>query len=223
MGILVDTGAQANLVRMGLIPARLFKRSDNPLYLTAANGMPLRGDRSVILQWPMKMVSDGRTIRDIPIYEAEFFEAEIEADAILGYEWLKDYQLGIYPHRNALARDMDNLILLYGMTKNSDWNRKKDKVQRTQAVSQPAMQQVTPMEEEIVWKKRRWWNDYMWRYEWEWYTEVKQRPEGNFPIGTICAGKGSQPEDHFYEFLWKCNMAPPVILDNTQSICKNQK
>ncbi len=118
LGILIDTGAQANLIRQDLIPSRYFSRSSNPLNLTAANGMPLRGGtRSVILQWPMRAVLDGRPQAEIPLYEAEFFEAEIEAEAILGYDWMQDYKLGIYPHRNALACDSNSLVLLYGMTK----------------------------------------------------------------------------------------------------------
>ena len=43
----------------------------------------------------MKAMVEGHKFPDNPIYEAEFFEAEIEVDAILGYEWMKEYKLGI--------------------------------------------------------------------------------------------------------------------------------
>jgi len=58
---------------------------------------------------------------------------------------MKEYQLGIYPHRNALARDMDNLILLYGMTKEPQW-KKRSRVQQTKtdAPAVPVLPSWTP-------------------------------------------------------------------------------
>ena len=41
--ILVDTGAETNLIRKGLIPASEFVPAKRPLCLTTANGQRLRG------------------------------------------------------------------------------------------------------------------------------------------------------------------------------------
>ena len=46
--ILIDTGAQPNLVRTGRFPKRLFKKSSNPLNLKAANQQKILGGHHII-------------------------------------------------------------------------------------------------------------------------------------------------------------------------------
>ena len=40
---LIDTGAEANLIRRGLLPSNLFGAAENPIQLVAANGQRLEG------------------------------------------------------------------------------------------------------------------------------------------------------------------------------------
>ena len=49
------------------------------------------------------------------VYEATFWEADIEIDAILSHSWLLENKIGVFPHHKALALDASNLRLLYGI------------------------------------------------------------------------------------------------------------
>ncbi len=44
------------------------------------------------------------------IYDATFWEAEIEVDAILSYNWLLRNKVGVFPHHKALALDTFNYM-----------------------------------------------------------------------------------------------------------------
>ncbi len=48
------------------------------------------------------------------IYDAKFWESEIEEGAILSYDWLLRNKVGVFPHHRALALDTSNLRLIYG-------------------------------------------------------------------------------------------------------------
>ena len=55
-------------------------------------------------------------------FEVEFWEAQIEVDAILSFPWMCEHKIGIFPHHQALAMDHPVFKLLYGRPKKS--NRK---------------------------------------------------------------------------------------------------
>ena len=46
-------------------------------------------------------------------FKGDFYGAEIELDAILSYPWLRENSVGVFPHRDALARDWPYFGLLY--------------------------------------------------------------------------------------------------------------
>jgi hypothetical protein len=46
--------------------------------------------------------------------EADFHDADIQVDAIIGYPWLEANQLGVFPHLRALALMASEVILLRG-------------------------------------------------------------------------------------------------------------
>ena len=46
--------------------------------------------------------------------KASFYEADIQVDAILGYPWLAERELGVFPHLKALAFGHPKMILLRG-------------------------------------------------------------------------------------------------------------
>ena len=60
---------------------------------------------------------DGVSLDELLEYDIEFFEADIQVDAILSYPWLFDNRIGLFPHHSALALDSPQLILLYGVNK----------------------------------------------------------------------------------------------------------
>jgi hypothetical protein len=74
-----------------------------------------------------------------PIYfQAEFYAAEIEVDAILSYPWLRENGVGVFPHHDALAKDWPEFALLYGWhqtkTNNIPRSPRKGKEKRVRPV-----------------------------------------------------------------------------------------
>ena len=100
---LVDTGAEICLVRRGLLDGDYFKMSEKPIALIAANGQQLScGDREVemILQARAENpVNMEKALVEVPV---KAFEAAIDYDLILAYEWLAKYDLLLYAKANAL-------------------------------------------------------------------------------------------------------------------------
>ena len=127
--ILVDTGAEINLIKKNLIPEHLFYLVKKPLKFQTANGQILAGGTKctkLTLQLQLER-NDALTIEKVE-YEAEFYEAQIQADAILSYPWLAQTKLGIFPHHHALVLDNPELSFLYGLRdpdkrKENDFNR----------------------------------------------------------------------------------------------------
>ena len=111
---LVDTGAQVNLVKRGLVSGQDWKIAQNPVRLITANNSVLRGgDKVVELGLNFNVVEDG-FVQPQPIsLKGDFYGAEIELDAILSYPWLRENSVGVFPHRDALARDWPYFGLLY--------------------------------------------------------------------------------------------------------------
>ena len=101
---LVDTGAQRNLLKTGLVPNRCTRKSKDPLELIAANGETIRGgDRETTLRLRFEMVThDGKVERQKPL-KANFHLADIGVDVILAYPWLMATKVGIFPHLKSLA------------------------------------------------------------------------------------------------------------------------
>ena len=63
--ILIDTGAEANLIRKGLLPSHLFAVAKEPLIFVAANGQRLGGGSRVI---PLNL----------------YFQQEMQGDCVMG-------------------------------------------------------------------------------------------------------------------------------------------
>ena len=118
LDILIDTGAEANLVRTGLVPRHLTTIARTRLNLVTANGQTLGGgERTTDLRVRLRQEVDGVSLDELLEYDIEFFEADIQVDAILSYPWLFDNRIGLFPHHSALALDSPQLILLYGVNK----------------------------------------------------------------------------------------------------------
>jgi hypothetical protein len=116
--ILIDTGAEVNLVKQSAIPQHFFKISPKPLRLITASGDEMFGGKREV---ELLLVFD-QFWNGIPMCESfegrgAFYEAKIDVDAILSYRWLYDNQLGVFPHLHALAKNDKNLTLLRGLNK----------------------------------------------------------------------------------------------------------
>ena len=112
MEILVDTGAEANLIRQGLVADHLMYGAEKPLRFETANGQSLSGGKRcarVKIRLQNESLHPGWVDFDV-----EFYEANIKVDAILSFPWLADMKLGIFPHHKALVQDSPTLHFLFG-------------------------------------------------------------------------------------------------------------
>jgi hypothetical protein len=116
--ILIDTGAEANLVRKNLLPSHLFYPSRNPLRLLAANGLLMQGG-SFEIDLDLTFTQHFQDYPGVADFctHASFYEADIGVDAILSFPWLSSRKLGIFPHRRALALEGPPLSFLKGARK----------------------------------------------------------------------------------------------------------
>jgi hypothetical protein len=110
MDILVDTGAEANLIRKGLVSNHLTYVARNPLKFATANGQSLGGGDTCV-KVKIRLQSD-HSQDEWSDYEVEFYEASIRVDAILSYPWLAEMHLGVFPHHKALVQDSPHLKFL---------------------------------------------------------------------------------------------------------------
>ncbi len=125
--VLVDTGAQVNLIRRELVPPESWRIAEDPVRLITANNTVLKGGDVVVdLGLFFEVVENGYAHPQPIFLKAEFYAAEIEVDAILSYPWLRENQMGVFPHHDALAIDQPTFALLYGWKKGRKrWGKKR--------------------------------------------------------------------------------------------------
>jgi hypothetical protein len=108
--ILVDTGAQPNLVRKGLFPRHLFRRSSNPLNLMAANQKRIDGGTHTTL---LTLMFRHPQTRKLLKFRGSFYEAEISVDIVLSNSWMAENKIVPLPEFNQLGfRDGSEIICL---------------------------------------------------------------------------------------------------------------
>ena len=116
---LVDTGAQVNLIKEKLVPFQFFKRAETPLKLITANNSILEGGSLVVDLGLNFVVEEDGFLQPNPVFfSGEFYGANIEVDAILSYPWMRENGIGVFPHRDALAKDHPRFGLLYAWKEN---------------------------------------------------------------------------------------------------------
>ena len=108
--ILIDTGAQPNLVRKGLFPSSFFKESPHPLSLTAANGGPVSGGKKQII---LTLSFLNQTSGELVAFRGNFYEADIPLDIILSHGWMGKNKLVPFPEFSELGlRKGDQIQML---------------------------------------------------------------------------------------------------------------
>ena len=85
--------------------------------MIAANGQRLDGGERVI-QTVLGFVAqqNGEFQPELMNFPADFHEAEIQVDARISYPWMVDHQIGVFPHKRALAIDQPIFTLLFGLS-----------------------------------------------------------------------------------------------------------
>ncbi len=108
--ILIDTGAEANLIRTGLVPERFTRSAHKILELVAVNGQVLQGGKTTAdMRIHFTQEVDGEILGQELVYDVTFWEADI-----LSYPWLFENKIGVFPHHKAVAVDRPKFTLLYG-------------------------------------------------------------------------------------------------------------
>ena len=112
---LIDTGAEANLIRQGVLDSHFFRAADDPIQLVTANGQTMMGGtRTVALEIAFNPCENG-TFLDKPMkFEAICYEADISVDLILSLLRMKKHKIGVFPNQKALSVDETRFMLLYG-------------------------------------------------------------------------------------------------------------
>ena len=114
--VLVDTGGEINLIRAGLIPRKFIRPAREIYDMHTVNGKLLKGGKTTVstkLYFTQEV--EGEIKGEELVYEATFWEADIEIEVILSHSWLLENKIGVFPHHKALALDASNLRLLYGI------------------------------------------------------------------------------------------------------------
>ena len=126
MKVLIDTGAETNLVRKGLVPEHLFHMAEKPIRLVTASGQVLPGgDKVVRLGMTFGTISGENAQTGTFECCADFLEAEIKVDAILSYPWMVKMKIGVFPHKGALILDRPGIPLLVSTTNVCQFQKKK--------------------------------------------------------------------------------------------------
>ena len=106
--VLVDTGAQINLVRDGLFSMKDVRKR---LQFASADGSAMRGGDKV--QTLSLDLHPPKAQEELPpsdqtgsfLLKDRFWNADIRADIILSYPSLLKHNLGVLPHRGCLVRE----------------------------------------------------------------------------------------------------------------------
>ena len=106
--ILVDTGAEVNLIKSGIFDEKNFAAATKPITLVTVSGDKLAGGQSwgkfCIKLKPLD--EENAEHEEVPALDGMFYEADIAWDMIVGYPLLASSRVGIFPHHQCLIQDL---------------------------------------------------------------------------------------------------------------------
>ena len=116
--VLVDTGCEMNLVRMGLIPSQYLTPATNKISLVTANGTILPGGQR---ECTLDLVAKGSENSSGNFRFLEFptvcLEAKINVDIILSFGWCVDRHIDILPREYGLRLNGETPCFISGATR----------------------------------------------------------------------------------------------------------
>ena len=144
LDVLVDTGAQVSLVKAGLLPREHVRPSSRPVRLKVANGQYMSGGtREATLSLDFIKHSELRR-PDLgqPIsLTGLFYEADMEWDMILGYDFMVDTDTGVLPAQSSMTLYADDRLLWLSTTNHHvecAWIRsERDQIERAVRTVKP--------------------------------------------------------------------------------------
>ena len=111
LDVLIDTGAQVSLVRTGLLPCESLQRSGRPVRLKVANGQYMSGGtREAMLALDFIQHKElSHPDLGCPIsLEGLFYEADMEWDMIMGYNFMVTISIGVLPAQESMTLYRDD-------------------------------------------------------------------------------------------------------------------
>ena len=112
---LIDTGAEANLIRQGVLDFSHFENAQEPIQLVTANGQRLMGGvRTISLEIEFNPNENGKFLDEKMNFEATCYEADISIDLILSFPWMAKHKIGVFPHHKALVVDEPDFCSFLG-------------------------------------------------------------------------------------------------------------
>jgi len=116
LSVLVDTGAEANLIKKGFFNDSLMRSAREPLSFFHREWATLGGGKiTAKLTLFFEQVVSGQKLPNVRSFQANFYEAEIGVDAILSFPWMAEHKIGVFPHHQALALEEPVFTLLFGV------------------------------------------------------------------------------------------------------------
>ena len=111
--VLVDTGAQVSLVKAGLLPPECLTDSQKPVRLKVVNGQYMVGgtkEAAIRLQFVKhRELSRPDLGKEIPL-QGRFYEAEMDWDMIVGYDFMMETDSGILPAQASMTLYQDDQL-----------------------------------------------------------------------------------------------------------------
>ena len=110
VSVLVDTGSEISLVRPGLLLEEDLRQAAEPIRLVTVSGRALEGGRRVA-----DLTLELRPLRgtDVKRVGGVFYEAAIEWDLIVGYDFLIKNKMGLLPHKKGLVIEKGGDVTLF--------------------------------------------------------------------------------------------------------------
>ena len=100
---LLDTGAEVNLVRRGIIPEKYFRRSQHPKRFVTANHGVMAGGLTEV---PCELLMEGMDIdtgEKVSISKKmAFYDGDVGVDVLLSYEWMATMDVEVHCRRHGL-------------------------------------------------------------------------------------------------------------------------
>ena len=114
---LIDTGAEYNLCRKGLLPDAAWRKADKPLHFYAADNTTLAGgDRQVTAALTLHGQQLHGQGTHVFTFGADLYEAYIQKDIILSYTWMAQHAIMVHPSHQAITvGDTEPLLWVLGL------------------------------------------------------------------------------------------------------------
>ena len=111
--VLVDTGAQVSLVKAGLLQPECLTDSRKPVRLKVANGQYMVGgtkEAAIGLQFVNHRELSRRDLGKEILLQGRFYEAEMDWDMIVGYDFMMETDSGVLPAQASMTLYQDDQL-----------------------------------------------------------------------------------------------------------------